>query len=126
MSNRTDLMQQMNRLKREERTLKMEKLEIRRATAVKDQREPLARNHEKRKKNKRQQSLVMTELRNEPAPAAPGIEPTMAPSVGPTVTPIVGPTIALIVDPTIAPANDNESPTLPPSPRPPPGDSSER
>jgi hypothetical protein len=48
MTNRSDLLQQLNRLQREERALKAEEAEIRRVTPVKDQREPLARNHEKR------------------------------------------------------------------------------
>ena len=110
MTNRTDLLQQLNRLRREERALKVEELKIRSVTPAKDQREPLARNHEKRMKNKRQISLVTTELRTEATPAAPVSDPTITPGV----------------DPTIAPVTDNEPPTLPPSPSPPPGDSIER
>jgi hypothetical protein len=103
MTNRSDLLQQLNRLKRDERELKTEELDIRRVKAARDQREPLAQNHEKRMKNKRKQGLITTELRKLDAPAATIAGPMIGPGIGPG----------------IAPVTESELPLLPPSPLPP-------
>jgi hypothetical protein len=79
MNSRSDLLQRLNRLRIDERALKNEELEIRRVKAAKDQREPLARNHEKLMKNKSQQGAIATEMRKLDTPTAPVAGPTVVP-----------------------------------------------
>jgi hypothetical protein len=82
MNSRSDLLHRLNRLRIDERALKNEELEIRRVKAVKDQREPLARNHEKLRKNKSQQGAIATEMRKLDASTNPVGDTTSAPPDG--------------------------------------------
>jgi hypothetical protein len=63
MTNKAKLLHQLSQLKRDDRALKTEELNIQRTTAARGQQESLASNHEKRMKNKRQQRRITGELR---------------------------------------------------------------
>jgi hypothetical protein len=83
MNNKPRLLQELNRLKRDERAIKVEELRIRQTQPARDHHAPLLLNHQKRMKNKRQQSRISAELRNAAAPAAPVADQVVAPVTGP-------------------------------------------
>jgi hypothetical protein len=62
MTNKAKLLHQLNQLKRDDRALKAEELNIQRTTATRGHQESLALNHEQRMKNKRQQRRIIAEL----------------------------------------------------------------
>ena len=78
MTNKAKLLHQLNQLKREDRVLKAEELNLQRNTAARGQRESLVSNHEKRMKNKCQQRRLTAELRAMVPPAPLVVGQTVA------------------------------------------------
>lgn len=69
MNNKPLLLQELNRLKRDERAIKVEELRIRETQPARDHHASLLLNRQKNMKNKRQQAHINAELRSLTPPA---------------------------------------------------------
>ena len=96
MNNKPRLLQELNRLKRDERAIKVEELRIREIQPARDHHASLLLNHQKKMKNKRKQAHISAELR----------------SVSPPATLIVGQVVMPVTDagPLLLPARAAPSP----------------
>jgi len=102
MTNKAKLLHQLNQLKRDDRTLKAEELNIQRSTATRGQQESLALNHEQRMKNKRLQRRIVAELH--------AVDP-LSPSV-PSVPSMIGEPVAHVANPVELPPPQQTTPPI--------------
>jgi hypothetical protein len=89
MNDKPRLLQELNRLKRGERAIKVEELRIRETQPARDHYASLLLNRQKSMKNKRQQAHISAELRSLSSPATRivGQGVTPVPDAGPLLLP---------------------------------------